>query len=149
MSGEALVMLGNGCRGSGKSTSLMTTGKSASSQKTSTQTFYPFYTVRSIMTDENYKYCEHLTYGVGSAQLVKYRKDDRDDLFMCTFQAMGFKNKWFFPRKYFTAGDDVTFITEAVATRLYKEGRDNPKKKRTKTVRKKELNLGDLLDSFK
>ena len=54
------------------------------------------------MTDETYKYCEHHTYGVGSAMLT-----------------------------------------------LYKEGRDNPKKKRTKTVRKKELNLGDLLDSFK
>ena len=32
------------------------------------------------MTEETYKYCEHKTYGVGSAQLTKYRKDARDDL---------------------------------------------------------------------
>ena len=77
------------------------------------------------MTDERYKYCDHMTFGVGSAQLVKYRKDARDDLFMCTFQSQGF--------------DKV----------LYKEGRENPKKKRTKTVRKKEVNLQDLLDSLR
>ena len=101
------------------------------------------------MTDENYKYCEHITFGVGSAQLVKYRKDARDDLFMCTFQSQGFDKKWFMPRKYFTLGDEIEFIDEPRATELYKEGRDNPKKKRTKTVRKKEINLQDLLDSLK
>ena len=101
------------------------------------------------MTDETYKYCEHHTYGVGSAMLTQYRKDSRDDLFMGTFQSMGQNQKWFMPRKYFTIGEEVMFIDEPRATRLYKEGRDNPKKKRTKTVRKKELNLGDLLDSFK
>jgi len=101
------------------------------------------------VTDENYKYCEHITFGVGSAQLVKYRKDARDDLFMCTFQSQGFDKKWFMPRKYFTLGDEIEFIDEPRATELYKEGRDNPKKKRTKTVRKKEINLQDLLDSLK
>ena len=89
-----------------------------------------------------------MTYGVGSAQLVKYRKDARDDLFMVTFQSQGFNNKWFMPRKYFTLGDEIEFIDDAVATRLYKEGRDNPRKRRTKTVRKDPKNIGDLLDSL-
>jgi len=101
------------------------------------------------MTDETYKYCEHKTYGVGSAQLTKYRKDARDDLFMVTFQATGLSSKWFFPRKYFTIADEIQFIDEARATRLYNEGRENPKKKRTKTVRKEPKNLADLLDSLK
>ena len=100
------------------------------------------------MTEETYKYCEHKTYGVGSAQLVKWRKDRKDDLFMVTFQVTGQNQKWFMPRKYFTLGEDIEFIDEAQATRLYKEGRDNPKKKRTKTVRKDPKNLGDLLDSL-
>ena len=100
------------------------------------------------MTDENYKYCDHKTFGVGSAQLVKYRKDARDDLFMVTFQSQGFDNKWFMPRKYFTLGEEIEFIDEAVATRLYKEGRDNPRKKRTKTVPKREKNITDILDSL-
>ena len=101
------------------------------------------------MTDENYKYCDHNTFGVGSAQLVKYRKDARDDLFMVTFQSQGFESKWFMPRHYFLSGEEIKFIAEAVATVLYKEGRENPKKKRTKTVRKKEVNLQDLLDSLR
>ena len=48
------------------------------------------------MTEETYKYCEHISYGVGSAQLTKYRKDRKDDLFMVTFQSTGFKNKYWF-----------------------------------------------------
>jgi len=100
------------------------------------------------MTDEAYRYCDHITFGVGSAQLVKYRKDARDDLFMVTFQSTGQNQKWFMPRKYFTHGEEIKFIDEAVATVLYKEGRDNPRKRRTKTVRKKEKNITDLLDSL-
>ena len=53
------------------------------------------------------------------------------------------------PRHYFLSGEEIKFIAEAVATVLYKEGRENPKKKRTKTVRKKEVNLQDLLDSLR
>jgi len=41
------------------------------------------------------------------------------------------------------------FIDEARADVLYDEGRRNPQRKRTKNVRKRELNLQDLLDSFK
>jgi len=100
------------------------------------------------MTEETYKYCEHKTYGVGSAQLTKYRKDARDDLFMVTFQVTGIQAKWFFPRKYFTLGDEINFIDEARAVVLYKEGRDNPNKKRTKTVQKRDKSIADLLDSF-
>ena len=100
------------------------------------------------MTEETYKYCEHKDYGVGSAQLVKWRKDRKDDLFMVTFQVTGQNQKWFMPRKYFTLGDEIEFIDEARATVLYKEGRNNPRKKRTKTVRKDPKNLGDLLDSL-
>jgi len=100
------------------------------------------------MTEETYKYCEHKTYGVGSAQLVKWRKDRKDDLFMVTFQVTGQNQKWFMPRKRFAIGDEIEFIDEARATVLYKEGRKNPKKKRTKTVQKREKNITDILDSF-
>ena len=101
------------------------------------------------MTEETYKYCEHKSYGVGSAQLVKWRKDRKDDLFMVTFQVTGFKQKWFMPRKYFTRGDEILFIDEARVTVLYYEGRRNPQRKRTKTVRKEPKNLKDLLDSLR
>ena len=101
-----------------------------------------------MSNEETYKYCEHKTYGVGSAQLTKYRKDPRDDLFMVTFQSAGLNQKWFMPRKYFTLGDEVEFIDEARATRLYKDGRKNGFKKRTKPVRKDPKNLSDFLDSL-
>ncbi len=101
-----------------------------------------------MTNEETYRYCEHKTYGVGSAQLVKWRKDRKDDLFMVTFQSGGLNEKWFFPRKYFTAKEEIQFIDEARAYALYKEGRENPTKKRSKTVRKKEVNLQDLLDSL-
>jgi len=100
------------------------------------------------MTEETYKYCEHKTYGVGSAQLVKWRKDRKDDLFMVTFQAAGIKQKWFMPRKYFTRGDEIVFIDEARATVLYKEGRENPRKKRKKADPKREKNISEILDSL-
>ena len=101
------------------------------------------------MTDETYKYCEHKTYGVGSAQLIKWRKARKDDLWMVGFQAIGHNQKWFFCSKHFALGDEITFIDEARATVLYKEGRKNPKQKRSKTVRKKEGKLSDLLDSLR
>tara|TARA_Y100000593_G_C4276118_1_gene320163 strand:+ start:782 stop:1087 length:306 start_codon:yes stop_codon:yes gene_type:complete len=100
------------------------------------------------MTEETYKYCEHKTYGVGAAQLTQWRKDRQDDLWMVTFQSIGQKQKWFFCTKHFTLGDEIEFIDEARATELYKQGRNGGFKKRTKTVRKKEINLQDLLDSL-
>jgi len=101
-----------------------------------------------MSNEETYKYCEHKTYGVGSAQLVKWRKDRKDDLFMVTFQVTGQSQKWFMPRKYFTRGDEIIFIDDDRATVLYEEGRRFPKKKRTKTVPKGSKNLSDLLDSL-
>lgn len=100
------------------------------------------------MPDEMYKYCEHLTYGVGSAQLVKWRKDRKDDLFMVTFQSTGQKQKWFMPRHYFTTGEEIEFIDDARATELYKQGRSGGFKKRTKTVRKETKNIAEILDSL-
>ena len=101
-----------------------------------------------MTNEETYLYCEHKTYGVGSAQLTKYRKDRQNDLFMVTFQAMGFHQKYFFCRKHFLLADDIWFISEARATELYKEGRKSPRAKRTKTVRKDPKNFSDLLDSL-
>ena len=101
-----------------------------------------------MSNEKTYFYCEHKTYGVGSAQLTKYRKGGNDDLFMVTFQSTGLKNKYWFCRKHFMLGDEIGFISEARATELYKEGRKNPKKKRTKTVLKEPKNFGDLLDSL-
>jgi hypothetical protein len=101
-----------------------------------------------MMTEETYKYCEHKTYGVGSAQLTKYRKDGNDDLFMVTFQSTGFSNKYWFCRKHFLLKDEIEFISEARADELYKQGRNGGFKKRTKTVRKDPKNISDLLDSL-
>ena len=100
------------------------------------------------MTDQTYFYCEHKSYGVGSAQLTKWRKDRKDDLFMVTFQSTGNDQKWWFCRKHFGEGEEVEFIDEARATVLYKQGRNGGFKKRTKTVRKDPKNLADLLDSL-
>lgn len=100
------------------------------------------------MTEETYKYCEHKTYGVGAAQLTQWRKDRQDDLWMVTFQSIGQKQKWFFCTKHFTLGDEIEFIDETRATELYKEGRKNPKPRRTKNVRKREKTIGDILDSL-
>ena len=100
------------------------------------------------MTEENYKYCEHTVYGVGSAIMTKFRHKPEMCLWMVTFQSMGQNEKYFFCTKHFQFGDEIAFIDEARATRLYKEGRKTPKKKRTKTVRKDPKNLSDLLDSL-
>ena len=100
------------------------------------------------MTDETYKYCEHISFGVGAAQLVKWRKDRNDDLFMVTFQITGQEQKWFMPRKYFTLGDDIAFISDARATELYKEGRKNPKKMKSRATKRKESSIADILDGL-
>ena len=101
-----------------------------------------------MTTEETYKYCEHKSYGVGAAQLIKWRHKPQDNLWMVTFQATGQNQKWFYCTKHFTLKDEIEFIDEARAMVLYKEGRENPKKKRTKTVRKEQKNLSDLLDSL-
>ena len=101
------------------------------------------------MTNENtYRYCEHKNYGVGCAQLTRYRKGGDNDLFMVTFQSTGLKNKYWFCRKHFVIAEEIEFISEARATELYKEGRSGKKQKRTKTVRKEQKNLQDLLDTL-
>ena len=101
-----------------------------------------------MTNEEKYRYCEHKTYGVGSAQLIKYRKGGNSDLFMVTFQSLGMKQKMFFIRKSFLIADEIQFIDDARADELYKQGRNGGFKKRTKTDRKDPKNLGDLLDSL-
>ena len=101
-----------------------------------------------MTNDDKYRYCEHKTYGVGSAQWIKPRKNPQDDLWMVTFQSTGSQEKWFFCTKHFNLNEDIGFIDEARATELYKEGRRNPTPRRTKKVRKDPKNFGDLLDSL-
>ena len=100
-----------------------------------------------MTNEETYRYCLHNVYGVGSAQLIKPRKKPEDDLWMVRFQSQG-SDRWFYCTKHFYLKDEVEFIDSVEATELYKEGRKNPKKKRTKTVRKDPKNLQDLLDSL-
>lgn len=100
------------------------------------------------MTNETYKYCEHATYGVGSAQLIKPRKNPQDDLWMVSFQSVGRDKRYFYCTKHFYLMDEIEFISEARATELYKEGRNGGFRKRTKNVRKEDKNLSDLLDSL-
>ena len=101
-----------------------------------------------MSNEETYLYCEHKTYGVGSAQLTRYRKGGDNDLFMVTFQSTGLKNKYWFCRKHFMLAEEIGFISEARATELYKQGRKGGLKKRTKTVQKDPKDLSDLLDSL-
>ena len=91
---------------------------------------------------DNQRYCNHSTYGVGYAILTNYRKDRQDDLWMVTFYHPEIKGKSFFCTKHFTRGDEIFFISDAEAQRLKKQ----PRKK---TVRKKDKNLSDLLDSLR
>lgn len=137
----------------------MTTGKSTSSTITTIPcvfqnmhtitNYYTFWTRTSKMTnEEKYQYCEHKTYGVGSAQWIKPRRKPHEDLWMVTFQATGQKQKWFFCTKHFHLKDEIEFISEARASELYKEGRSGKRKKRTKSVRKEPKNFGDLLDTL-
>ena len=86
------------------------------------------------------RYCDHKTYGVGHAILTKYRKESKNDLWMCTFNTL--QGKVWFCSKHFARKDQIRFIDEAEAKRLRKQPR-------TKTVRKKEKNLSDLLDSLR
>jgi len=101
-----------------------------------------------MSNEDKYRYCDHQTYGVGAAQWIKPRKNPQDDLWMVTFQSTGHDQKWFFCTKHFYLKDEIEFIDEALATRLYKEGRNGGFKKRTKTVRKEPKNFSDLLDSL-
>ena len=89
-----------------------------------------------MTNDKTYRYCIHNVYGVGSAQFIKPRKKPCDDLWMVTFQSQGTNERWFYCTKHFQLREEIEFIDEAEASRLYKEGRRNPKGKRTKTVRK-------------
>lgn len=134
----------------GKSTSSTITTIPCAFQNMHTITdYYTFWTRTSNMTNEKtYRYCEHKNYGVGSAQLTRYRKGGDNDLFMVTFQSIGLKSKYWFCRKHFMLGDEIEFISEARATELFKEGRKDKKQKRTKSVRKEPKNFGDLLDSL-
>ena len=87
------------------------------------------------------RYIHHKTYGVGYAILTRYRKDSQNDLWMVEFYHPEAKGKSWYCTKDFTHKDEVEFITDAQAKVL----RKNP---RTKTVRKREKNIGDILDSL-
>ena len=65
---------------------------------------------------------------------------------MVEFQSV--TGKYFFLQQEFSLKDDIEFIDDAEASALYKDGRKNPRAKRTKTVRKDPKNLSDLLDSL-
>ena len=86
-----------------------------------------------------FRYCKHRIYGVGSAILIKHRRKPPANLYMVEFQAYKDQGKFFFLEREFSAGDDIEFIDEAEATKLLKKGR-------TQSFRKKDKNLGDLLD---
>ena len=90
---------------------------------------------------DNQRYCNHKTYGVGYAILTKYRKDSKDDLWMCYFYHPKVTGSSWYCTKHFTRGDEIEFISDAEAKVL-------KKKPRTKTVRKNEKNIGDILDSI-
>ena len=54
---------------------------------------------------DNYFTVEHRTYGIGSALLVKHRRKEKDDLFMCSFKSL--KGKTFYCRKHIDDSEDI------------------------------------------
>ena len=91
---------------------------------------------------DNQRYCEHKSYGVGYAILTDYRRDSQNDLWMCTFYHPQVKGKSWFCTKHFIREEEIKFIDDAEAKRLKKQPR-------AKTVRKKDKNLSELLDSLR
>ena len=90
----------------------------------------------------NQRYCNHITYGVGYAILTKYRKDSQLDLWMVEFYHPEVKGKSWYCTKHFSRGDEIEFISDDEAKAL-------KRKPKTKTARKKDKNLSDLLDSLR
>ena len=53
----------------------------------------------------NFFTVEHYKYGIGTAILIKNRRNRPEDLFMCSFK--GKKERYFFCRKHIDEGDEV------------------------------------------
>ena len=49
---------------------------------------------------------EHHQYGIGTAILIKYRRDSKCDLFMCSFKGLK-GQRTFYCRKHFDDGEEV------------------------------------------
>jgi hypothetical protein len=58
------------------------------------------------MAQETSFTCEHHKYGIGTAILIKHRKDQRLDLFMCSFKGLG-KQRTFYCRKHFELEEEI------------------------------------------
>ena len=54
---------------------------------------------------DNFFTVEHYKHGIGTAILIKNRRQRPDDLFMCSFK--GTKDRYFFCRKHIDEGDEV------------------------------------------
>tara|TARA_B100001094_G_C18183498_1_gene802311 strand:- start:1280 stop:1555 length:276 start_codon:yes stop_codon:yes gene_type:complete len=54
---------------------------------------------------DNFFTVEHYKHGIGTAILIKNRRQRPDDLFMCSFK--GKKERYFFCRKHIDEGDEV------------------------------------------
>mgnify|MGYP003123207365 CR=1 FL=1 len=57
------------------------------------------------MSTDNQQTCEHHALGIGTAILIKYRRDRKDDLFMCSFRG----TYHFYCRKHFDLGEEIWF----------------------------------------
>ncbi len=97
---------------------------------------------------DNYRYCEHKIYGVGSAILIKHRRKPDFNLWMVEFQSTKERGKEFYLSRDFISMEEVWIIDEERATALYKEGRKGGSKKRTINTQKEDPNITDFLDSL-
>ena len=98
--------------------------------------------------EDNYRYCKHKKFGVGSAIMTGYRRQSENCLWMVQFQTFEKDEKMWYLTKEFTSKDEIEFISEEEATTLYKKGRKNGVKKKVVDVQTPEENLRDLLDSL-
>ena len=68
----------------------------------------------------NHYSIEHHKYGRGFAILTKYRRKDRNDLFMCRFG----KTTTFYCRKHFELANEVWFADPVAPRRKRKKSRE-------------------------
>ena len=97
--------------------------------------------------EDNYRYCKHKKFGVGSAIMTGYRRQKQNCLWMVQFQNFEPNEKMFYLTRDFTSKEEIEFISEDEATILYRQGRKEGKKKVVFTE-KRDKSISDLLESL-
>tara|TARA_Y100000114_G_C11535664_1_gene220151 strand:- start:5 stop:280 length:276 start_codon:yes stop_codon:yes gene_type:complete len=66
---------------------------------------------------------EHYKHGIGTAILIKNRRNRPEDLFMCSFK--GTKDRFFFCRKHIDEGEELWW-SDGKVRKVRKQRKDSP-----------------------